>query len=116
MSNFVLQMQLVAAANSHTDVMVDTNCFAHKCPNEPKVDERITNAGFTWAGFGEIIAAGSPNCAGSVEQWMNSPPHKAIMLGNLIMVGCTGSKCGNKDPNQTCSFDWYWTCDFGNFF
>jgi len=86
--------------------MIANDCFSHQCSGELDPWERMRAEGYAGSPSGEIIAAGSSDCAGSVRQWMDSPGHKDIMLGNSRHMGCSGTQGG--------SWGWYWTCGFGN--
>lgn len=99
--------QLEAAAKEHNDYMVSQQCFAHECPNEHSLGQRITDAGYNWSIHAEDLAAGSSNCAGSVDQWINSDGHRANILGNYQDIGCAMANCN-------CNFGTYWTCVYAN--
>jgi len=78
---------LTVAAKRHSQDMVRRHYFAHVSPSGQTVTERVKRAGYLrgaagWS-LGENIAwgsgsAGSP--AALVNAWMNSPPHRAIIL------------------------------------
>ncbi len=63
--------------------------------------DRITRAGYSWQTYGEIVAFGQPTPEAVVLAWMNSPGHRAIIMGTQyeeIGVGYSGR---------------YYCCDFG---
>ncbi len=100
---------LQAAADFHNAWMVQNDCFAHVCSGEPGVGARVTDAGYDWSSVGETIAAGYPTPAAVVAGWMNSPGHRAILLGNFTEVGIERANCPSG-----CQFGSYWTADFAN--
>lgn len=53
---------------------------------------------------GEDIAEGSMTVAGVVQLWMNSPPHRANILGDFNLVGTGESSYANGIP--------FWCVDF----
>lgn len=57
---------------------------------------RFAQEGICWRGFGEIVAYnGSGDYARFGQQWWNSAPHKAIMLGDYTHAG--GSREADGD-------------------
>ena len=75
------------AAKRHSADMVRRHYFAHVSPSGLTVTERVKRAGYLrGAGshhLGENIAWGSGSAAtpaAIVQAWMNSPPHRAIIL------------------------------------
>lgn len=68
----------------------------------------MRDAGYDWATWGEIIAAGYSSAAGAVNGWWNSPGHKAIMLSSRYEDFGVGYAW---NPNST--YRHYWTVVFG---
>ena len=101
--------ELMQAAQYHSDWMASHNCFAHKCPGEADWDTRIANAGYVNAqALGENIAAGYGSANEAVQAWMNSPGHRANMLGaDFREAGGGYAYCAD------CTYHRYWTMDFG---
>ena len=81
--------------------------ICHECPGEPQIGARTGRYGYGWGG--EIIAAGPPTVAEAVRVWMDSPGHKAIILGQYVTVGCDFWIVTSPAPGQ---FPTYQTCDF----
>jgi len=97
--------ELMQAAQYHSDWMASHNCFAHKCPGEADWDTRIANAGYVNAqALGENIAAGYGSANEAVQGWMNSPGHRANMLGADFREAGGGYAYSSR---------YYWTMDFG---
>jgi uncharacterized protein YkwD len=89
------------AAGRHSRRMARANCFSHQCPGEAHLAGRISKTsylpcGCSW-GVGENIAwgkrkRGTPSMI--VRSWMNSPPHRKVLLdGDFEHVG-VGIKWG----------------------
>lgn len=78
-----------AARLSHS--MVSQRFFGHVSPAGSTPDDRARAAGYTRGGLGETIGWGSgerATPAAIVDQWMQSPPHRAIILdGRFRRVG-----------------------------
>lgn len=88
-SPLTMQSNLRCAARVHTKDMADRNYFDHTNPDGDGPQPRIEAAGYMgWTGWGENIAAGSPDAAGSVGQWMGSDGHCAnIMNPDFTEIG-----------------------------
>jgi uncharacterized protein YkwD len=107
--------QLDGPSREHSRFMVEHRCFAHQCPGEPDLAQRIrdylSEGGRAW---GENIAwggggAGSPRSI--VRSWMGSEGHRANILSRQyehVGVGVVwGSPAGSGFPAGT------YTTDFG---
>lgn len=67
---------------------------------------RITRAGYAWRTIGENVAAGRPDAAGTVQQWLDSPPHcQNLMSRSFVHVG------GACYANPRATYGHYWTLD-----
>lgn len=101
---------LSQAAANHNQVMIDRNCFAHVCPGEAGVAERITEAGYRgWTFLSENIAAGMATAQQAFDAWRNSDGH------NKNMLACRARAIGiARAFGSDTSFGWYWTTDFGD--
>ena len=96
------QEDVSRAARSHSNRMQETGCFAHECPGEPALEGRLARAdylpcGCSW-GTGENIAWGSNNRASPsaiVDSWMESPPHRAIILEGSFEHAGVGVEWGS---------------------
>jgi uncharacterized protein YkwD len=92
---------LARAAGRFSRSMVTQRFFAHVSPEGSTLDERARAAGYTGSALAETIGWGSGSLAtpaAIVDQWMNSPPHRAIVLSaEFSRVGlgvATGSPAG----------------------
>jgi uncharacterized protein YkwD len=103
-----LNAQLSQAAQSYSEVLASSDCFAHSCGSVPEVANRVEGAGYgNWRSIGENIAAGYSTPEDVVEGWMNSPGHrKNILSPNYAEIGI-GFVAGRG------AYGTYWTQDFG---
>ncbi len=97
--------------------MQKTDCFDHVCPGEAQLTGRYQRADYlpcncSW-GAGENIgwgAGGKGSPRKIVKAWMNSPPHRANILGSFEHAGA-GVRWGS--PNHRGSHAGTYTLDFG---
>jgi uncharacterized protein YkwD len=75
-----LHPQLTAAAQHHTNLMVQHNQMTHQLPGEPGLGDRISQAGYQWGGVAENVAQGQSSPEEVVSTWMNSPGHRENLL------------------------------------
>ena len=74
---------LRVAAQRHSEDMVRRQYFAHVSPNGLTLSKRVRRAGYSGDRVGENIGWGSGSAAtpaAIVQAWMNSPPHRQILL------------------------------------
>ena len=74
---------LFKAARQHALLMLNLNMLEHQLPNEPALDERLTNAGARFTYIAENIAVGKDS-ATIHSGWMHSPGHRANILSPRI--------------------------------
>ncbi|MEU3936335.1 CAP domain-containing protein [Streptomyces sp. NPDC029044] len=97
---------LTTAAQAHSADMVARAFYAHTAPDGSRPWDRAAAAGSTRRTIGENIACGQRSPADVVEGWMNSPGHRANILGpgfTHIGIGFAG---GGRAGT-------YWTQLFG---
>jgi uncharacterized protein YkwD len=94
--------KLEKAATRHAKDMVRRDYFAHQRPGGPDLGERLERAGWRGSAFGETIAYGCGSSASpkaTLRGWLNSPPHRAILLSGTYKAGGLGigaeAPCGN---------------------
>jgi uncharacterized protein YkwD len=88
---------LIVAAQRHSEDMVRRHYFAHVSPSGQTVSERARKAGYRSRRLGENIGWGSGSLgtpAAIVQAWMNSPPHRAIILTPTFREGGVGIAAG----------------------
>jgi uncharacterized protein YkwD len=105
--------RLARAARRFSHAMVRQRFFDHVSPQGSTVGQRVRAAGYTERAVGETIGWGAGTLAtpaAIVQAWMNSPPHRAIIMdGRLHKVGlgvAAGSPSGGGDAATV-------TADFG---
>lgn len=76
-----LEPRLLAAAVSHAAEMRERGVMSHTGKNGSNPGQRMSLAGYPWRTYGEVIAMGQPTPAAVTQAWMNSPGHRAIILG-----------------------------------
>lgn len=89
------------AARRHVVNMAKLNRLAHELDGQG-VGDRLNHLGFGWVKCGENIARGQETPAEAIASWMNSPGHRANLLGPTYThfgVACCESPDGVK----------YWT-------
>jgi uncharacterized protein YkwD len=104
-----LNAQLSQAAQSYSEVLAGSDCFAHTCGPVPEMANRVEGAGYgDWQAIGENIAAGYATPDDVVEGWMNSPGHRKNILSPSFSEIGIGLVTGRG------AYGTYWTQDFGN--
>jgi uncharacterized protein YkwD len=91
--------RVTRAAGRHARDMVARRYFAHQRPGGPDLGDRLRAAGVRWRAAGEAIAYGcGPRATprATVRAWMNSPPHRAILLSRSF--GSAGVGVANRAP------------------
>jgi uncharacterized protein YkwD len=81
------------AATRHARDMQRHHYFAHQRPGGPDLSSRLSRAGWHGRAAGETIAYGCGPLASpraTLRAWMNSPPHKAIILSGTYRHGGVG--------------------------
>jgi len=100
--------ELSIAAQVHSEDMLFVPGILHVGSNGSRPEERQYRYG--WGGYyaGEAVAWGWEGPQPVVEFWVNSPPHRVIIMNpNATHVG-VGYAANANAPNI-----WYWTADFG---
>jgi uncharacterized protein YkwD len=103
--------RLRKAATRHARDMVRHHFFAHQRPGGPDLTERLHRAGWHGSTWGETIAygcasAGSPRS--TLRMWMNSPPHRAILMSGTYRSGGLG-----VTDSAPCGSGSMWVLDVG---
>jgi uncharacterized protein YkwD len=105
--------RLARAARRFSQAMVRQQFFDHVSPQGSTMGQRVRAAGYSERTIGETIGWGAgalSTPAAIVQAWMNSPPHRAIIMdGRFREVGlgiAAGSPSGDGDATTV-------TADFG---
>ncbi|KAL3674245.1 hypothetical protein V7S43_000203 [Phytophthora oleae] len=107
LSSLCMNTKLASSALRHSKDMAVNNYMAHNGSDGSTMEERITQAGFDWTAVGENVAAGQETVSDVMTAWMNSPEHKANILGDYKMFGTAYAY------NADTTYQHYWTQDFG---
>jgi uncharacterized protein YkwD len=88
-----LDRKLQRAAGRHARDMVKHDYFAHQRDGGPDLSTRLDRVGWDGEAWGETIAygcgkSGSPKA--TLRGWMNSPPHRHIILSGGYRRGGLG--------------------------
>lgn len=87
-SPLAMNGRLRCAARNHSFDMATRNYFSHDTPEGVGPGARVDASGYQWSTWGENIAAGSPDAAGTMAQWMESDGHCSnIMDPNYTELG-----------------------------
>ncbi len=98
-------LALSEAARRHSNDMATNNVFSHTGSDGSSPWDRIRDTGYRLTTGGETVGGGYGMPADMVNGWMNSPGHRAILLGSYCDVGAGYATGG--------SYGYYWTMDFG---
>ncbi|MEU3610287.1 CAP domain-containing protein [Streptomyces sp. NPDC035033] len=74
------EARLGRAAQAHADDMAARDYYAHASPEGRDGGDRITAAGYDWRAWGENIHKGPKTPERAMEDWMDSPAHRANIL------------------------------------
>lgn len=106
-----LDRRIQKAAGRHARDMRRRNYFAHQRPGGPSLLTRLRRAGWRGHAWGENIAYGcgsSGTPRGTVKMWLNSPPHRSLMLASSYRQGGVGVARG-----APCGRGAMWVLDVG---
>jgi hypothetical protein len=73
--------ELDAAALRHSKDMAEGDFMSHTGSDGSNPGQRITASGYRWTSYGENVAVGFPSAESVVAAWMQSPGHRANILG-----------------------------------
>ena len=75
-----LNSQLMAAARTHTDLMIKQNKLSNQLSDEPSLGDRISQTGYQWSVIAENVGRGYHTPEEAVKAWFDSPGHRANLL------------------------------------
>ena len=87
LGNLTLDTQLSNAAQAKAEHMVANDYWAHVAPDGPQPWYFFGQAGYTYQRAGENLAYGFSNSQNTINGWMNSPGHRANIVGEYADVG-----------------------------
>jgi uncharacterized protein YkwD len=105
--------RLARAADFHSWEMLDADYFAHESRDGGSFDRRVRRYADHRA-VGETLAM-LGGCGGRaarqvVRMWMNSPPHRAVLLSSSYRRVGIGKRTGSLSGSKRCLV----TADFGS--
>lgn len=97
--------KLTAAAEAHARDMAARTTMSHEGGDGSDPARRIEAAGYRGRSVGENVAAGQETPSDVVDAWMDSPPHRANILGTFGEIGVARVVGPDDRP--------YWCVTFG---
>jgi uncharacterized protein YkwD len=82
-----LQSKLNEGAQAKANHMIANNYWAHTAPDGTEPWDFFSRAGYNYQNAGENLAYGFDASAEIVDAWMDSPGHRANVLGNYKDMG-----------------------------
>jgi uncharacterized protein YkwD len=100
--------RLDAAAQGHSEDMAAKNYFSHTSLDGRSPFDRMEDAGYSFRAAAENIAAGNPDVARTMSQWLQSAGHcRNIMSAQYVHLGI------GFGTNSAARYRYYWTQNFG---
>ena len=105
-----MDVRLMEAAQLHSDDMAANDFLSHTGTGGTTMVDRVEAAGYlSWLALGEAVAAGYQTPADVVQGWIDSPPHRAILLGSpYVHIGI------GHAFSASATYGDYWTANFGD--
>lgn len=100
--------ELSIAAQMHTVDMAGNPEIMHDGSDGSRPAERQRRYGYPGSYGGEAVAWGWESPVPVVEFWVNSPPHRALILNPAATEVGVGFTADGRAPNL-----WYWAAEFG---
>jgi uncharacterized protein YkwD len=100
------------AASGHALDMVRRRYFTHQRAGGPSLSRRLKRAGWRGGAAGEAIAYGCGTSAtplATLRMWLDSPPHRAILLGSGWSAAGIGMS--RQAPVTRCRGGGTWVLD-----
>ena len=104
--------RVATAASRHARDMIRRRYFAHKRAGGPSLLRRLKRTGWSGRSAGEAIAYGcgaSATPLATLRMWLNSPPHRAILLGSGWSAAGVGMS--RRAPVTRCRGGGTWVLD-----
>jgi uncharacterized protein YkwD len=105
----VLTISLSKAARSHSLDMAVRNYFGHTGSDGSRPATRAASEGYGYNGSYEAIAAGQETAAQVLTTWMQSKPHRDILMNCGLADGGVGFVLDTDGKG----YEYYWTADLG---
>ncbi|WP_408897287.1 CAP domain-containing protein [Nocardioides sp. R1-1] len=82
---------LHASAAAHSAAMAAYGGLSHQVPGERSLEQRIADAGYRNARLmAEVVAAGPRSPREALRSWLDSPPHRAVILDCRLRLAGLG--------------------------
>ena len=95
---------LMNEAQRFSAVQAEIGKLSHRGIDGTDPGQRLITAGYLWSYCGETLAAGQRTAGEVVAAWMNSPPHRAIMLSPEAAEVGIGHSIRAGEPNGTVNY------------
>jgi len=103
--NLGMDSRLNEAAQDHCEDMANINSLSHYGSDGTDPSTRITQAGYNWLAVAENVANGAKDASTCFKQLMDSPEHRANILGSqYTQFGSAVSYGGDGTPFYTQDF------------
>jgi uncharacterized protein YkwD len=81
-----IEERLSHAARLQAEQLGRAGRLDHVLPDAqyPRPEDRLAAAGYPWQAYGENLAFGYPDARSAVDGWMNSPGHRANIVGTAF--------------------------------
>lgn len=89
--------QLMTCSKDYAKLMAKKNKMSHTLGGT-NAGQRMILAGYNWWNWGENVAYGYTTPKAVVTAWMNSPGHRANILGNFKDIGVGIAYSSNGTP------------------
>ncbi|KAI9594533.1 hypothetical protein BDF19DRAFT_414580 [Syncephalis fuscata] len=104
--NVSISRILNRSAQKHTVDQAQMHEMTHTGSDGSRPSQRVRRVGYNYRAVGECVAFGYETEEEVMRAWMNSPPHKAIILDRTYReLGIGYARSADSVP--------YWTMDFG---
>jgi uncharacterized protein YkwD len=93
--------RLARAAQLQVEQMIRHGRLEHVLPEAqyPRPEDRLAAAGYGWQAYGENLAFGYADARAAVQGWMESPSHRANILGtSFTQIGVGQGRDENGRP------------------
>jgi uncharacterized protein YkwD len=103
---------LARGAEAHARDMAKHGNFSHLGSDGAPLGARASRAGYRWRRIGENIAGGQATPETAVDDWMQSPGHRANILEPAYRNAGVGHVLRNPDPSPL-GYHHYWVLMLG---
>jgi uncharacterized protein YkwD len=81
-----MEARLSRAAQLQAEQLVRAGRLDHVLPEAefPRPEDRLAAAGYPWQSYGENLAFGYRDARTAIDGWMNSPGHRANIVGTAF--------------------------------